>query len=177
MTERATRQFAKLDVAVQQVVEAKVQRLALYPDVSGVVALQGPDAGRYRIHAGNHRVIFRVEGGVLIIVDITDRKESYTKKGAKKDKRGRNVRDVPCRVTLHLKEGKNNASEVMRRMLGKNLRDARVHAGLSQAALAKRIRRSQAAVSGAEQGRFGVSAQYVRLVLRACQVSPRWPNS
>ncbi len=173
MSDRATRQFAKLDTTVQQVVEAKVQRLALYPEVSGIIALQGTESGRYRIHAGNHRVFFRIEGGVLTVIDITDRKDSYTKKG----KRGRSERDVSVRVNLRLKEGANNASAQMRKMLGKNLRDARLHAGLSQADLAKRIHRSQAAVSGAEKGKFGVSAEYVRLVLRACGVSPHWPNA
>jgi DNA-binding transcriptional regulator YiaG len=58
--------------------------------------------------------------------------------------------------------------------LGESLRLAREAAGLTQAELATRLKKSQPMVSGAESGRVRVGAAYVKAVLRACDLPPDW---
>jgi hypothetical protein len=58
--------------------------------------------------------------------------------------------------------------------LGRDLRAAREHAGLTQAALAAKLGKSQTLVSGAESGRVQVSDRYVAAVLKACGLPPGW---
>jgi len=58
--------------------------------------------------------------------------------------------------------------------LGRDLKAAREHAGLTQTELAKKLKKSQAAVSGAEAGKIRVSAAYVAKVLKACGLPADW---
>lgn len=58
--------------------------------------------------------------------------------------------------------------------LGRNLRAAREHAGLTQAALAKRLKRSQTMVARAELGELRISERYVKAVLKACRLPADW---
>lgn len=58
-----------------------------------------------------------------------------------------------------------------------NLRRAREAAGLTQEELAARLGKSQAMVSGAENGRVRVSSRYVAAVLKACDLPEDWPSS
>lgn len=58
--------------------------------------------------------------------------------------------------------------------IGRSLRQAREHAGLTQAQLAKKIRKAQGTVSSAESGRIQVSERYVASVLRACGLPKDW---
>lgn len=58
--------------------------------------------------------------------------------------------------------------------LGRSLRLAREKAGLTQAALAKNLRRSQSMVSSAETGTQRVEQRYVASVLRACGLPTDW---
>jgi transcriptional regulator with XRE-family HTH domain len=60
--------------------------------------------------------------------------------------------------------------EYARASIGATLKAAREHAGLTQAELAKRLKKSQPMVSGAESGTISVSDRYVSTVLRACGV-------
>jgi transcriptional regulator with XRE-family HTH domain len=59
-------------------------------------------------------------------------------------------------------------------MIARDLRAARVQAGLSQVELAKRMRRSQTLISLAEAGRVSVGERYVLAVLKACGLPPDW---
>ncbi len=71
-------------------------------------------------------------------------------------------------------EGAVDAVEYARRSLGATLRAARKRAGLSQADLAKRLRKSQPMVSGAESGAVHVGERYVAAVLKACHLPKNW---
>ncbi len=63
-------------------------------------------------------------------------------------------------------------------LLGRRLRAARKHAGLTQVALAGKIGRAQGTVARAEAGKIQVSTGYARDVLRACRLPLTWtgPN-
>jgi len=64
-----------------------------------------------------------------------------------------------------------------RKKLGQTLRSARETAGLSQATLAKRLKRSQTLVARAESGDMKVSEPYVKSVLKACKLPKNWPEA
>ena len=66
------------------------------------------------------------------------------------------------------------AIDVILASLGRDLRLAREHAGLTQAALAKKLRKAQSTVSGSESGQIRVSERYVKAVLRACGLPEDW---
>jgi DNA-binding XRE family transcriptional regulator len=57
---------------------------------------------------------------------------------------------------------------------GARLRAARLHAGLTQAELARRIGKSPTAVSLAEHGRMRTGAPYLAAVLEACGLPADW---
>jgi ribosome-binding protein aMBF1 (putative translation factor) len=73
-----------------------------------------------------------------------------------------------------LPPGTVDAHEFVRGSIGRDLRKAREHAGLTQAALAKKLRRSQPLVASAESGRVKVGERYVRAVLKACGLPASW---
>ena len=64
-----------------------------------------------------------------------------------------------------------------RTSLGKTLRRARDEAGLTQTALAKRLKKSQTLVARAELGELRVSERYVKAVLKACRLPADWPGA
>jgi ribosome-binding protein aMBF1 (putative translation factor) len=70
--------------------------------------------------------------------------------------------------------GSVDALEYGRNVLGAKLREARDQAKLTQIELARKLRKSQALVSGAESGRVRVSDRYVASVLRACKLPADW---
>ena len=67
-----------------------------------------------------------------------------------------------------------DAVEYARTTIGRNLRAAREHAGLTQIELAARLGKSQTLVSGAESGRMSAGDRYVAAVLKACGLPPSW---
>jgi len=58
--------------------------------------------------------------------------------------------------------------------MGKRVRSARERAGLTQSALAKRLKVTQAMVSRAESGTARISAAYIGRVLKACKLPVDW---
>jgi ribosome-binding protein aMBF1 (putative translation factor) len=70
--------------------------------------------------------------------------------------------------------GSVDAIEYARASIGDTLKAAREHAGLTQAELAKALKKSQPMVSGAESGTISVSERYVRTVLKACRLPEEW---
>lgn len=58
--------------------------------------------------------------------------------------------------------------------IGRDLRKAREHAGLTQAELAGKLKKSQAMVSGAENGTVKTGWPYAKAVLRACGLPEDW---
>ena len=74
-------------------------------------------------------------------------------------------------------EGSVDAIDFTRASIGKSLREAREQAGLTQAALAKAMKKSQPMISGAESGTISVSERYVKAVLKACGLPVNWSGS
>ncbi len=75
--ESALRDLKKIDKSTAVQILQKVQRLESYPDVSNIKKLKKHyPPFRYRI--GDYRVLFDVEGDVLIVVQIKHRKEAYS---------------------------------------------------------------------------------------------------
>jgi DNA-binding XRE family transcriptional regulator len=70
--------------------------------------------------------------------------------------------------------GSVDAIEYARGSLASTLKAAREHAGLTQAELAKALKKSQPMVSGAESGTISVSERYVAAVLKACRLPEDW---
>jgi DNA-binding XRE family transcriptional regulator len=58
--------------------------------------------------------------------------------------------------------------------MGKRVRLAREHAGLTQSVLAKRLKVTQAMVSRAESGTVRISGAYIGRVLKACKLAADW---
>ena len=58
--------------------------------------------------------------------------------------------------------------------IARGLKAAREHAKLTQEELAKKLRKSQTMVSGAEAGRVSVGERYIASVLKACGLPPDW---
>lgn len=73
--------------------------------------------------------------------------------------------------------GSVDAVEFARATIGRNLKAAREHAGLTQAELAKALDKSQPMISGAESGAISVSERYVHAVLEACHLPADWKPS
>ena len=67
-----------------------------------------------------------------------------------------------------LPAGYEPAEPFMQNVIAADLREMREKAGLTQAQLARKLRRSQAMVSRAENGSLKAGERYVRAVARAC---------
>jgi hypothetical protein len=67
-----------------------------------------------------------------------------------------------------------DAIDFARQALGVDLRAARDAAELTQAELAKKMRKSQTMVSQAESGLVSVGERYVAAVLKACGLPKDW---
>lgn len=67
-----------------------------------------------------------------------------------------------------------DARAFVRQSIAVDLRAAREQAGLTQAELAKKMRKSQTMVSQAESGTARISERYVRAVLNACGLPLDW---
>lgn len=61
LTEGAVRDIASLPSDIVARVDRLVERLLLWPHVSGVKRLKGRLAGHYRLRTGDYRLQFRVE--------------------------------------------------------------------------------------------------------------------
>ena len=67
-----------------------------------------------------------------------------------------------------------DADEFMAKSFGRTLKAARVAAGLTQAQLAKKMKKSQAMVSSAERGTIETGPGYLRAVLKGCGLPINW---
>ena len=73
-----------------------------------------------------------------------------------------------------LPAGTVDAHAFVRESIAGDLRAAREHAGLTQAELATRMRKSQTMISQAESGTARISERYVKAVLKACGLPEDW---
>lgn len=71
----ALKQLRALPKAVRQLIGLKIDRVQ--NDLTGdVKKLQG-FKNKYRLRAGNYRVLFELEGSTVVIYDVGDRKDIY----------------------------------------------------------------------------------------------------
>jgi mRNA interferase RelE/StbE len=76
----AGKQLALLPGNIQKVIDKKIRALADNPFPPGFKKLEGSE-GYYRLRSGDYRIIYRVEGGklIVIVVRVGNRKELYKK--------------------------------------------------------------------------------------------------
>lgn len=73
----AQEDYDDLTPTIQVRVNAVIERLGQWPNVSGAKSLRGEWAGYFRIRTGDWRVLFRPISPVLIVVRIKHRSEVY----------------------------------------------------------------------------------------------------
>jgi mRNA interferase RelE/StbE len=66
-----------LPVTIRARVLRVLERLVMWPNVSGAKPLSGDWAGHYRIRTGDYRVVFRVITPKIVVVRIKHRSEVY----------------------------------------------------------------------------------------------------
>lgn len=54
-----------------------LSRLGNWPEISGVKALRHDLKGHFRIRAGDWRVVFHLEGSLLVVDRVDNRKDVY----------------------------------------------------------------------------------------------------
>ncbi len=77
LTPEADEQMAALPRKIRERVAKMLKRLEAWPIVSGVKALSGNLAGRYRARVGDYRIRFRVDGDTVLVDKIGHRKDVY----------------------------------------------------------------------------------------------------
>ena len=75
----ASTAIAALPQKLRVRIDERIRRLADEPRPSGFKKLKGTDTALYRVRQGNHRLVYTIEDGVLlvIVVAVSDRKGSY----------------------------------------------------------------------------------------------------
>ncbi|MGC9260785.1 MAG: type II toxin-antitoxin system RelE family toxin [Phycisphaerae bacterium] len=77
ITPDAEEQFKDLPKAVRARIMVVLERLARWPEVSGVKPLRGEMSGSYRIRTGDYRVVFRTHADVITVTRIGIRRDVY----------------------------------------------------------------------------------------------------
>jgi len=77
LTAAAARELDRLPLPIRGRVLVILERLERWPDVSGVKALRGELAGRFRIRTGAYRVQFRVLGEAVVVERVGHRDGFY----------------------------------------------------------------------------------------------------
>ncbi len=67
LTVDAQSEFTRLPATIQARVVGVLERLAAWPSVSGAKPMRGDLKGHYRIRTDDWRVLFRVEGNVIVV--------------------------------------------------------------------------------------------------------------
>jgi mRNA interferase RelE/StbE len=178
--------FDALPVTMQARVLRVFERLQHWPKVSGARPLRGEWQGHHRIRAGDWRVIFRPVEPDVLVVRIRHRSEVYEGWGGEWDMESFKTMTLDGRDYVLVPISEYRAMQVAgiapavdaiahaRASIGHTLRAAREAAGLTQAALAKRLRKSQPLIARAESGDMSVGERYVAAVLRACGLPETW---
>ncbi|MEM8739766.1 MAG: type II toxin-antitoxin system RelE/ParE family toxin [Planctomycetota bacterium] len=76
-TPDATDGYDSLPTRMQDRVDALIARLEKWPEVSGAKPLRHKLKGHFRLRTGKYRVVFHLQGEVLVIDRIDDRKDVY----------------------------------------------------------------------------------------------------
>lgn len=69
---------------------------------------------------------------------------------------------------------RTSARDAVRTSIASDLKKARESAGLTQVQLARKLKKSQAMISGAENGSIAVGWTYACAVLKACGLPETW---
>ena len=77
LSTEAKEQAEELPKVILARVIKMVERLANWPDVSGVRPLGGDLAGWFRLRTGDYRLRFRLKGGKIIVDKIGHRRDFY----------------------------------------------------------------------------------------------------
>ena len=77
LTPEAQDDVRKLPTTMKPRVAAIIDRVAMFPNVSGIKWLRGPLVGQRRVRCGDWRVLFRVVSPDVIVVRVRHRSEVY----------------------------------------------------------------------------------------------------
>lgn len=77
LTAEAVEGYTSLPRVIRERVQKLLLRLEAWPAVSGAKPLSGVLAGGYRLRTGDYRVLFRLEGELVIVVKVGHRKDVY----------------------------------------------------------------------------------------------------
>jgi mRNA-degrading endonuclease RelE of RelBE toxin-antitoxin system len=77
ITPEALRQAERLPATIRGRLRRLALKLEKWPAVSGAKPLSGKLAGRYRIHTGDYRMQFHLEGDCIIVEKIGHRDRFY----------------------------------------------------------------------------------------------------
>jgi len=77
LSDEAVEQVGELTNPILARVQAVLERLEQWPQVSGAKPLRGALKGHYRIRTGDWRIVVRPSGSVLWVVRIENRKDVY----------------------------------------------------------------------------------------------------
>jgi mRNA interferase RelE/StbE len=78
VTRDALRSLAKLDKPVRRRIQAAIDKLQNDPRPAGMIPLRGAP-GAYRVRGGDHRGIYTVDDGrlLVVVIDVGHRREIY----------------------------------------------------------------------------------------------------
>jgi len=77
ITPDALKQIGALPAGIVPRIYKLIERLAQWPEVSGVKPLRGNRTGSYRVRTGDYRMIFRVDGARVVVTKVADRRDIY----------------------------------------------------------------------------------------------------
>ena len=77
LTPEAVQQEALLPKRIRVRIYELVRRLESWPNVSGVKPLKHELKGAFRVRTGDYRVVFKVQGEVVLVFRIENRKDVY----------------------------------------------------------------------------------------------------
>lgn len=77
LTVEAARQLASLKNPIVSRVQHLLEKLEQWPAVSGAKPLRGSLKGNWRLRTGDWRIVFRVEGDMVQVWAIDNRRDVY----------------------------------------------------------------------------------------------------
>lgn len=75
----ARKSLIQLPLGMVQRIHDVIARLERWPEVSGTKPLRGELKGHFRVRSGDWRIVFHLQGDLLIIDKIDNRKDVYTR--------------------------------------------------------------------------------------------------
>jgi mRNA-degrading endonuclease RelE of RelBE toxin-antitoxin system len=77
LSAQAARQLDDLTEPILSRIQSILERLEHWPEVSGAKPLRHELQGHFRIRTGSWRIVFRLEGPLLIVKQIDKRRDVY----------------------------------------------------------------------------------------------------